>query len=418
MKKPLTLLASETMVRLIDGDTEVARHERGYDKGGRVDDETHLEGLAKQRRRAAELGARDVLRATLKHPAVFIDGLAAKGAVLGAKTSRQLRLLREYGPKEVDGALAEAMARGAFSGLRGAPTGHASPPTKAHARHRRRGAGVGAPHPRHAARARRLRLAARQRRGRIMSAPRSTRLAALGLHWAASSLDDVIALAAKRRWGPVELLGHIAEQEAMERARRSMERRRARAKLGRFGAMGDFDWAWPTRIAKPAVESALKLDFLKEQRNLVIVAPQGLGKTMIAQNIAHQAVVEGHTTLFTTASQLLLDLGAQDSPRALDRRLKHYARASLLVVDEVGYLSYDARNADLLFQIVSRRYEEKSLVLPTNLPFGDWATIFPNAVCATALIDRIVHHADIIAIEGKSCRRRAAEESKKAKAKK
>jgi transposase len=115
VKKPLTLLASETAVRLVDGDTEVARHERSYDKGARVEDEAHLEGLAKQKRRAAELGARDMLRATLKNAPVFIEGLAAKGAVLGAETSRLLRLLREYGPKEVDAALAEAMARGAFS---------------------------------------------------------------------------------------------------------------------------------------------------------------------------------------------------------------------------------------------------------------------------------------------------------------
>lgn len=251
-----------------------------------------------------------------------------------------------------------------------------------------------------------------------MSAQLSTQLAALGMHWAGAHLDDVIALASKHRWGPVELLAHVTEQEAKERARRSMERRHARAKLGRFGAMADFDWAWPTRIDRPGVEAALKLDFLTERRNLVLVAPQGLGKTMIAQNIAHQAVVAGHTALFTTASQLLLDLGAQDSPRALDRRLKHYARAALLVIDEVGYLSYDARNADLLFQVVSRRYEEKSLVLTTNLPFSDWATIFPNAACATALIDRIIHHADIISIEGKSYRRRTAEEAKKAKAKK
>jgi DNA replication protein DnaC len=251
-----------------------------------------------------------------------------------------------------------------------------------------------------------------------MSAQLSTQLATLGMHWAGQNLDDVIALASKHRWGPVELLGYVVEQEARERARKSMERRRARAKLGRFGMMADFDWAWPTRIDRPAIESALKLDFLAERRNLVLVAPQGLGKTMIAQNIAHQAVVEGHTALFTTASQLLLDLGAQDSPRALDRRLKHYGRAALLVIDEVGYLSYDARNADLLFQVVSRRYEEKSLVLTTNLPFGDWATIFPNAACATALIDRIVHHADIITIEGKSYRRRTAEQDKKAKSKK
>lgn len=251
-----------------------------------------------------------------------------------------------------------------------------------------------------------------------MSGQLTAQLASLGLHWAAANLDDVVALAAKHRWGAVELMSHLVDQESREKARRSMERRHARSKLGRFAPMADFDWAWPTRIDRPAVEAALGLDFLSTGRNLVLVAPQGLGKTMVAQNIAHQAVVSGHTALFTTASQLLLDLGAQDSPRALDRRLKHYARPALLVIDEVGYLSYDARNADLLFQVVSRRYEEKSLVLTTNLPFGDWATIFPNAACATALIDRIVHHADIITIEGKSYRRRAAEESKKAKSKK
>jgi len=251
-----------------------------------------------------------------------------------------------------------------------------------------------------------------------VSEPLSKQLTSLGMHWAGARLDDIVALSAKHRWGAVELLTHVAEQESRERAHRSMERRQARAKLGRFTPMADFDWAWPTRIDRPGVEAALGLDFLASQRNLVLIAPQGLGKTMIAQNIAHQAVLAGHTALFTTASQLMLDLGAQDSPRALDRRLKHYARVSLLVIDEVGYLSYDARNADLLFQIVSRRYEEKSLVLTTNLPFGDWATIFPNAACATALIDRIVHHADIIAIEGKSYRRRTAEESKKAKSRK
>lgn len=115
VKKPLTLVASETSVRILDGDVEVARHERSYDKGARVDDQAHLEGLARQKRRAAELSGRDVLRATLKNAAAFIEGLAARGAVLGAETSRLVRLLREYGPKEVDAALAEAMARGALS---------------------------------------------------------------------------------------------------------------------------------------------------------------------------------------------------------------------------------------------------------------------------------------------------------------
>jgi DNA replication protein DnaC len=120
---------------------------------------------------------------------------------------------------------------------------------------------------------------------------------------------------------------------------------------------------------------------------------------------------------------MLLDLGAQDSARALDRRLRYYASRPLLCIDEIGHLSYDARNADLLFQVVSRRYERKSLGLTTNLAFSDWPTVFPNAACTTAFIDRVVHHAEIIAIEGDSYRRREAQEapgrqpSRRAKAK-
>lgn len=243
-------------------------------------------------------------------------------------------------------------------------------------------------------------------------------LAELGLHFAAENLDDLVARATKNRWGASELLGYLVVEEAKERVARGVQRRLAHSKLGRVTPMANFDWAWPTRIDKAAVEAAINLDFLERARNVVLIAPQGLGKTMIAQNIAHEAILKGHTALFTTASSMLLDLGAQESARALDLRLKHYARPTVLVVDEVGYLSYDARNADLLFQVVSRRYEEKSLVLTTNLHFGEWATVFPNAACATALIDRVVHHADVIAIEGKSFRRREAEEAKAKRAKK
>ena len=106
---------------------------------------------------------------------------------------------------------------------------------------------------------------------------------------------------------------------------------------------------------------------------------------------------------------MLLDLGVQDSARSLERRLRHYAKPGLLCVDEVAYLSYDARAADLLFEVVSRRYEQKSIVITTNLAFKDWPTIFPNASCVTALIDRLTHHADIALIEGQSYRRREAE---------
>ena len=235
-----------------------------------------------------------------------------------------------------------------------------------------------------------------------------SRLHSIGLRALPEQLDDFVALATKKRWGPTELLEHVCEREQQERARRSLERRTARSRLGRFKPMSDFDWSWPTAIDRDAVESALRLDFVERARNIVLVAPQGLGKTMIAQNIAHQSILAGHGVLFVTAAELLLDLGAQDSPRGLDRRLKHYARVGCLIVDELGYLSYDNRNADLLYQCLSLRYEKKSLVLTTNLAFSDWPTVFPSATSATALIDRIVHHADVITIEGESYRLREA----------
>jgi DNA replication protein DnaC len=246
-----------------------------------------------------------------------------------------------------------------------------------------------------------------------MTTPLAEQLTALGLRHSAAHIDDLIATATKKRLGPVQIIEMLVEREALHRAKRSLERRLARSRIGRFKPMADYEWDWPKRIDRDAIEAALRLEFLDGARNIVLVAPQGLGKTMIARNIAHQAVTAGHSVLFVTAAQLLLDLAAQDSARALERRFRHYCRPTLLCVDEIGYLSYDARNADLLFQIISRRYENKSLVMTTNLAFSDWPTIFPNATCATALIDRTVHHADVIAIEGESYRRREAEADKK-----
>lgn len=242
-----------------------------------------------------------------------------------------------------------------------------------------------------------------------------SRLRTLGLLVTAAEFDDLIALATKKRWGPQQLLEHIVDVEEKDRARRGLERRLARSRLDRFKPIADFDWNWPKKIDRALVESAVRLDFIESARNIVLVAPQGLGKTMIAQNIAHQAILAGHSVLFVSAAQLLLDLAAQESARALERRLKYYAQVGLLVLDEIGFLAFDNRNADLLFQVVSRRYEKKSLILTTNLAFRDWPTIFPNATCATALIDRVVHHADVIAIEGESYRAREAADDARAR---
>jgi len=138
---------------------------------------------------------------------------------------------------------------------------------------------------------------------------------------------------------------------------------------------------------------------------------------MLAQNIAHQAVVAGHTVLFATAGQLLGDLAALDSDSALRRRLHHYARPALLVVDEVGYLSYSNRHADLMFELVSRRYQNKSTLVTTNRSFTDWKEVFPNAACVVSLVDRLVHRAEIVALEGESYRVKEARERAEQRAK-
>jgi DNA replication protein DnaC len=234
-------------------------------------------------------------------------------------------------------------------------------------------------------------------------------LHALGLLRTAEDLDDFLARATKQRFSPQVLLEELARQEIAERERRSLERRLRAAKLGRFKPIDEFDWNWPQKLDRAVLERALSGGLVRERENLILVAAQGLGKTLLARNIAHAAVLQGHSALFIEASRMLLDLGTQDSARSLERRLRHYAKPALLCIDEVGYLSYDARAADLLFEVVSRRYEQKSIVISTNLAFKDWPSIFPNASCVTALIDRLTHHADICLIEGHSYRRREAE---------
>jgi DNA replication protein DnaC len=152
------------------------------------------------------------------------------------------------------------------------------------------------------------------------------------------------------------------------------------------------------------------MHWLDQALNLILVGPNGVGKSMIAQNLAYQAIHSGATALFLTASQILNDLAAQEGTRALHNRLRRYYRPKLLVIDELGYLSYDHRHADLLFEIVSRRYANKSILITTNKPFAEWNEVFPNATCVVTLVDRLVHHAEIIPIDGESYRFKEAKE--------
>jgi len=205
-------------------------------------------------------------------------------------------------------------------------------------------------------------------------------------------------------------LEQLLSVEEAERATRSLERRITNAKLGKFKPMGDFDWGWPDKIDRELVEEVLDLRFLEECANVVLLGPNGVGKTMIAKSLAHKAVLAGHTVRFAGASLLLNDLASCETAPSLTRKLRAYTRPELLVIDEIGYLASTARQADLLFDVVNRRYQEKSIILTTNKPFSEWNEVFPNAGCVVTLVDRLVHKAEIIQIEGESYRLKEARE--------
>lgn len=236
------------------------------------------------------------------------------------------------------------------------------------------------------------------------------RARALGLYGLLASWQDV----GKESW-----IQNLIEIEEKERRRRSLERRMHSARIGHFRPITDFDWKWPKKVDRDQVDEAVRLDFLAEAANVILVGKNGVGKTMIAQNIAHQAVLAGLSVRMTTASELLCDLGSQESTAALMRRLRRYVNPNLLVIDEVGYLSSTAKHADLLFEVVTRRYQERRpIVLTTNKPFKEWGEVFPSAGCVVTLVDRLIHRSEIIHIDGESYRKHESEKRQEQRGKK
>jgi DNA replication protein DnaC len=239
----------------------------------------------------------------------------------------------------------------------------------------------------------------------------------IGLRAVPAQLDDFVAHATKSRWSPHQILEQLAQAEISERSRRSLERRLRLSGIKRFKPMADFEWSWPTKIERDVIERALTLDFLSESRNLVMVGRNGLGKTMIAQNLCHSAVLAGYSVLFRSAAALLEELHRQ-TPEGRRSKLRTYTNVGLLCVDEVGYLSFDDKAADLLYEVINRRYERKPVILTTNRPFKEWNEVFPNATCIVTLLDRLLHHADVTVIEGESYRVRESEQETAARRKK
>jgi DNA replication protein DnaC len=208
-------------------------------------------------------------------------------------------------------------------------------------------------------------------------------------------------------------LPRIIEMEHQERARRSHEYRLRNAKIGAFKDRADFDWKHPKKVDRAQVDDLFTLDFIADGTNVVFIGPNGTGKTMLARNLAYCAVTRGVTTRYISASDMLASLGGLTGSM-LTHRLKRYVSPALLVIDELGYLRYDAHLADLLYEVLSRRYEaQASTVITTNKPFAEWNQTFEGAACVATMVDRLCHRVEIVHIEGDSYR--AAEARHRAK---
>jgi len=235
-------------------------------------------------------------------------------------------------------------------------------------------------------------------------------LRALGIRASADALHALIKQLTKSRASAVQCFEDLVALERREREERNLAARTKDATIGAFKPLDRFDWNHPRSIDRTLYEELLELDFLSRGDNALFRGQSGVGKTNLAQALAHAALLKGHTVRFTTLAAVIADLSRQESVPALERRLRRYTRVDLLAIDELGYLPCDSRSADLLYSLISRRHEKRSTVISTNLAYKQWGTVFPGAACVAALIDRFAQHCHVIDIDADSWRNKEATE--------
>jgi DNA replication protein DnaC len=227
---------------------------------------------------------------------------------------------------------------------------------------------------------------------------------ALGLQCSQAQFDALLQNATPQRHSATQVLEELARMERRERDARNLERRTNAAKLGTVKPLKQFDWNHPRKIPRQRVEALFRLDFIAAGQNALFRGASGVGKTTLAKHLGFEALRRGHTVRFSTLAQTLADLLKQESLPALERRMKRYTSPDLLILDEIGYLPCDNRAADILFNIITRRHESRSIVITTNLAFKQWGNLFGGAACVAALIDRFAQHCHTIDILADSWR--------------
>jgi len=211
--------------------------------------------------------------------------------------------------------------------------------------------------------------------------------------------------AAEKNWPPLDFLSRLVEGEALRRKDRATQRRIQAARFPVIKSLEQFNWTWPKKINRPHVQNLFRLSFLKDKANVIFMGGAGLGKTHLSTALAYECCLAGHTVLFTTAIDIVNTLAAAQSTHRLKAELKKYINPSLILIDELGYLPIDKIGADLLFQVFSQRYETGSTIVTTNQSYKNWPKIFNNdSTLTSAVLDRLLHHAETVVIDGKSYR--------------
>jgi DNA replication protein DnaC len=229
-------------------------------------------------------------------------------------------------------------------------------------------------------------------------------LQSLGFRAPNDTLRALLEQCTKSRATPMETCERLVALERRERDVRNLARRTRFATLGSFKALDGFDWNHPRSIDRALYEELHGLDFIERRENVLFRGQSGVGKTMLAQNLAQAALEKGYNVRFSTLAGALADLLKQESLPAFERRLRRYVRPDLLVLDELGFVPFDTRSADLLYNIISRRHEQASTILTTNLAFKQWGGVFPGAACVAALVDRFAQHLHTVDIDAESWR--------------
>jgi DNA replication protein DnaC len=227
----------------------------------------------------------------------------------------------------------------------------------------------------------------------------------LHLHYIRSHYQPLAHKAAEQQHSHLDYLERLIEGEATTRELRSGERRIRNARFPVVKTIDDFQWSWPKKINRAQIQNLFRLDFIATHSNVVLIGNVGLGKTHLSIALGHAACLRGHSVLFTTAVDIINALSAAQSAGQIKREIHRYLRPAVLIVDELGFLPIDKHGADLLFQIISQRYERAPMVITTNRAYKNWAQIFNNdSTLTSAILDRVLHHVDTVVIEGKSFR--------------